>query len=155
MGKDFEVTRAGNELNILLGRELSVKNAPSLTEELGKYVGQSIERIIFDASGLTYLSSNGIRTLLFAYQDIGNHPEMVFVNCAKNIYDVLDLVGMTSIFKFKEDSVKKEAYRQKMLEDLSEEDISNLSSDRKSELEQFAANNDVVCYSMKLGQEEE
>lgn len=154
MEKDFNVTIDGKELNVFLGKELSVSNSSSLTEELGKYVNQGIERIIFDASGLTYLSSSGIRSLMFAYKDFSSHPEIVFVNCAMNIYEVLDLVGMTSIFKFKEDPVKKEEYRQKMLDDLSDEDISKLSTDRKSELEQFAANNDVVCYSMKLGQEE-
>lgn len=155
MEKDFKVTLDGNELNVFLGRELSIGNATSLTEELTKYVGQDIERIIFDATGLTYLSSSGIRSLLVAYQDLGNQPEIVFVNCAKVIYDVLDLVGMTSIIKFKEDQEKREEYRQNVLYDLSIRDVSKLSSDRNSELEQFAANNDVVCYTMKLGQEDE
>ena len=154
MEKDFEVTRDGNELNIFLGKELSIGNAPLLTEEITKYANDDIERIIFDATGLTFLASSGIRSLLFAYKEISSHPEMVFVNCAKNIYDVLDLVGMTTFIKFKDDQQKREEYREKVLSDLSLADVHNLSSSRKDDLEQLSANNDVVCYSMKLGQEE-
>lgn len=155
MDKDFKVTLDGNELNVLLGKELSIGNSASLTEELAKYIGQDIVRIIFDATGLTYLSSSGIRCLLFAYQDLSNQPELVFVNCAQVIYQALDLVGMTSFIKFREDQEKKEEYRQNVLYDLSLGEVSKLSTDRQNELEQFAANNDVVCYSMKLGQEDE
>ena len=154
MEKDFEVTRDGNELNVLLGQNLSITNATSLTEELSKYTGQGIERIVFDASGLTFLSSSGIRSLLFAYQDIGHHPEIVFVNCAKDIYNVLDLVGMTTFIKFKEDQQKREQYRQRALSDLSLGEVLERSTNRKKDLEQFAANNDVVCYSMKMGVED-
>jgi len=154
MGKDFEVTRDGDELNVFLGKELSISNAPALTGEITKFVGHGIKKVTFDATGLTFLSSSGIRSLLFAYKELSNRPEIVFLNCAKNIYEVLDLVGMTSFIKFVDDKVKKEKYREKVLYNLSIGDVNKQSSNRKEELEQFAANNDVVCYSMKLGKEE-
>jgi len=154
MKNDFEVIRDGNDLNVRLGKDLSISNATLLTEELTKYVGQGIERIIFDATGLTFLSSSGIRSLLFAYKDISSHPEVIFLNCAKDIYEVLNMVGMTTVIKFKEDQVKRDEYRQKVLYDYTLEEAQQNSKNRKSELEQFAAENDVVCYSMKLGKEE-
>ena len=154
MVTDCEVTRDGNTLNILLGKELTINNASSLTEELSKYSGQGIERIVFDATGLIYLTSSGIRTLLYAYQDLGSKPEFIFLNCAKEIYEVLDLVGMTRFIKFQESLEKKEQYRQRFIGDMSLEEVEQVATERKEKLKDFSANNDVVCYSMKLGQED-
>lgn len=154
MVTDFEVTRVENTLNILLGKDLSVDNASSLSEELSKYSGQGIERIVFDATGLIYLTSSGIRTLLYAYQDLGSKPEFIFLNCAKEIYEVLDLVGMTRFIKFQESPEKKEQYRQRFIGNLSINEVEQAATERKEKLKDFSANNDVVCYSMKLGQED-
>ena len=154
MVTDFEVTRVENTLNILLGKDLSVDNASSLSEELSKYSGQGIERIVFDATGLIYLTSSGIRTLLYAYQDLGSKPEFIFLNCAKEIYEVLDLVGMTRFIKFQESPEKKEQYRQRFIGNLSINEVEQATTERKEKLKEFSVNNDVVCYSMKLGQED-
>lgn len=154
MVTDFEVTRVENTLNILLGKDLSVDNASSLSEELSKYSGQGIERIVFDATGLIYLTSSGIRTLLYAYQDLGSKPEFIFLNCAKEIYEVLDLVGMTRFIKFQESPEKKEQYRQRFIGNLSINEVEQAATERKEKLKEFSVNNDVVCYSMKLGQED-
>jgi hypothetical protein len=78
----------------------------------------------------------------------------VFVNCAKEIYEVLDHVGMTSVIKFEESVRKKELYRQRKLCDLELGEIGQFTKERKKGLDVFAANNDVVCYSMKMGQED-
>lgn len=153
METDYEVTRDGNTLNILLGKDLTINNASSLTEELSKYSGQGIESIVFDATGLAYLTSSGLRTLLYAYQNIGSKPEIIFLNCAKEIYEVLDLVGMTRFIKFKESLEKKEQYRQRFLGDLSLVEVEKAITERKEKLKEFSVNNDVVCYTMKLGED--
>lgn len=151
--KDFEVVRDGTTLNVLLSKELSYANATTLTDEMLKYSGQGIEKVVLDATGLMFLSSSGIRSLLFAYQDLGNRPEIVFVNCAKEIFQVLDHVGLTSFIKFEESSEKRDQYRQKFLYEVSMRDAEKGVEERKNKLEQFATGNDVVCYSMKMGEE--
>ena len=80
---DFKVTLNGTALLIELGRSLNTTNAPALQEELTKYVGKPIEKVVFDASELLQLSSSGLRTVYYAKQRLGNKPEIVFVNCAK------------------------------------------------------------------------
>ena len=152
--KDFEVVRDGTTLNVLLSKELSYANATTLTDEMLKYSGQGIEKVVFDATVLMFLSSSGIRSLLFAYQDLGNRPEIVFVNCAKEIFQVLDHVGLTSFIKFEESSEKRDQYRQKILYEISMRDAEKGVEERKNKLEQFATDNDVVCYSMKMGEED-
>lgn len=129
---DFTVTKNGSALVIELQRELTTAIAPELIKELGKYKGQDVQKVVFDASQLIFLSSSGIRAVIYAKLSLGNNPEIVFVNCAKEIYDTLKLVGLTSSIKFVKVAGKKLVRRQDVLED-------------------FASNNDVVCYTMKMG----
>ena len=133
---EFTVTKNGTALVIELGRSLNTTNAPVLQEELAKYMGQAIEKVVFDASELMTLSSSGLRTVYFAKQRLGNKPEIVFVNCAKEIYNTLKMIGLASSIKFLQVESKKVVRKQE-------------------ELDEFSANNDVVCYSMKMGQDED
>ena len=94
MDNDFIVTLNGTSLVVELGRSLNTTNAPALAEELTKYKGQAIEKVVFDASELMTLSSSGLRVVYFAKQRLGNKPEIVFVNCAKEIYNTLKIIGL-------------------------------------------------------------
>ena len=135
MNNEFTVTLKGTSLVIELGRSLNTANAPELQEELAKYVGQDIEKVVFDASELLTLSSSGLRVVYFSKQRLGNKPEIVFVNCAKEIYNTLKMIGLASSIKFLQVENKRVVRKQE-------------------ELDNFAAHNDVVCYSMKLGQDD-
>ena len=137
MNNDFKVTKKGTALVVELGRSLNTANAPELQDELATYVGQEdIEKVVFDASELLTLSSSGLRVVYFSKQRLGNKPEIVFVNCAKEIYNTLKMIGLASSIKFLKVESKRVVRKQE-------------------ELDEFSANNDVVCYSMKLGQEDE
>ncbi|MBQ6377530.1 MAG: STAS domain-containing protein [Prevotella sp.] len=133
MNKDYKVTKNGTVLLVELGRSLNTANAPALQEELATYVGQPVEKVVFDASELLSLSSSGLRVVYFSKQRLGNKPEIIFVNCAKEIYNTLKMIGLAPSIKFMKVDSKKVVHRQE-------------------ELDEFAANNDVVCYSMRLGQ---
>ena len=133
---EFTVKKNGTALVVELGMSLNTVNAPALQDELATYIGQAIEKVVFDASELMTLSSSGLRTVYFAKQRLGNKPEIVFVNCAKEIYNTLKMIGLASSIKFLQVESKKVVRKQKELDD-------------------FSANNDVVCYSMKMGQDED
>jgi len=154
MEKGFEVTKDGTTLNIVLGSELSAVNASALTGELSKYYNQGIEKVVFDATRLISLTSAGIRCVFYAYQDLGSQVKIVFINCVKEIYEVLDLVGLTSIIKLEENAEKKIKYRKENLSNLSAREVEEKAKQRRSDLDSFSASNDVVCYTMKLEQED-
>ena len=151
---DIKVTKEGTTLEVLLGRELSMSNASTLMEELSKYQGQGIEKIVFNATALSLLTSKGITTIIYAHQRLGGNPEIVFLNCAKEIHNVLDHVGLTRYIKFEESLEKKKEFRQDYLSDLDKEEIDRITKERKEALDHYEAHNDIVCYSMKLGQED-
>ena len=136
MNNDFKISKNGTALIITLGRDLITTNAPVLQEELAKYMGENIEKVVFDASELMALSSSGLRVVYFAKQRLGNKPEIVFVNCAKEIYNTLKMIGLAPSIKFLKVDNKKVVRSQKSLDE-------------------FSANNDVVCYSMRLGQDDD
>ena len=100
MDKDFEVKKEGPVLTVVLGENLSVVNASALTDEINLYKGQDIEKLVFDATKLTYISSSGIRVILYCKKFLSKNPEIVFVNCNKEILDVFDLVGIIPYITF-------------------------------------------------------
>lgn len=154
MENDFVVVKDGSTLNIELGMELGTVNSPVLTEELSKYQGQEIKKVIIDATGLAYLSSSGIRVIYYIYQRIGNRPEIIFYNCPQQIYTLLESINLTSYIKFEEDAEMMANYRRK-LSKLGNAGIEQQVKQRTETLDNYEAHNDVVCYTMKLGQDDE
>ena len=100
MDKDFEVKKEGPVLTVVLGENLSVVNASALTDEINLYKGQDIEKLVFDATKLTYISSSGIRVILYCKKFLSKNLEIVFVNCNKEVLDVFDFVGIIPYITF-------------------------------------------------------
>ena len=96
----FEVRKEGAVLTVVLGANLSVVNASALTDEINLYKGQDIEKLVFDATKLTYISSSGIRVILYCKKFLSHNLEIVFVNCNKEVLDVFDLVGIIPYITF-------------------------------------------------------
>lgn len=92
--KDYEIKKDGSVLTLVLGEELSAVNAPMLLEELTSYKEQGVEKVVFDATRLAYLSSSGVRAIFYCKKYLGSNLELVFVNCCKDVMEVLDLVGI-------------------------------------------------------------
>ena len=94
MEKDYDIKLEGSVLTVVLGEDLSVTNSPALTTDIDHYKGQDVEKVVFDATKLKYISSSGVRVILYCKKYLGTSPEIVFVNCNKEILDVFDLVGI-------------------------------------------------------------
>ena len=88
-------------MTIVLGESLSAVNSPLLTEELTPYENQGIEKVIFDATNHTYISSAGIRAIFFCKKSLSEEKvEVVFLNTSNEIYEVFDLVGILPFITF-------------------------------------------------------
>jgi anti-anti-sigma regulatory factor len=146
--------RNGSTLTVVLSKERPANYFALLSEELVSYKGQGIKKIIFDATELMYLKGEGVSHVVSACKEMGSKPEVVFVNCPKEIQDMLGLVGLGTIIKFETNQALLESVREKKYHNLKEDAIQRLDEHRYKLLEEFAAKNDVVCYTMKLGQEE-
>lgn len=100
MDNQFVINQEGNTLTIVLGDQLTTGNAPALMEELNGYKGKGIEKVVFDATKLSYIASSGIRTIIFAKQKLGGNPVIEFVNCAADIRSVFEMTGLQNYISF-------------------------------------------------------
>ena len=152
-GNDFVIKKEETTLHVYLGFELSAANSTALREMLEDYRGQDISKIVFDATDLVFLSSSGIRVIIFATQEIGKDPKIVFVNCAEEIYNTFQITGLANFFSFMEDKSKVDNPDNGEAEENQWQKEYNEA--RQKQLDNFAAHNDVVVYQMKLGQDED
>lgn len=148
MDKDFKINLDGATLHVELDYELSTANAPALQKALEPYKGKDIQQIIFDATNLVFISSSGIRVIIFCTRELGKRPKIIFVNCAKEIYNSFVLTGIHNFITFVEDESKK---RDQDVSDTDNPWIQKVAENKQKMLDQYAANNDVVMYQMKLG----
>lgn len=100
MAQDFSVMMEGTILTIVLGEQLTTGNAPALMEELANYKGKTVERVVFDATAMTYIASSGIRAIIFAKQKLGGNPVIEFVNCSADIRSVFEMTGLQNYITF-------------------------------------------------------
>ena len=150
MDNNFDIKLEGTTLYINLGYELTAQNAPVLQEALMRYQGQTITKMVYDATDLVYISSIGLRVITYSYKRLGHSPKIDFVNCDQKMYEIFDIIGFTNIINFVEDEARKE---QSGVTDIKlQKKLNNL---HQQQIDYFAANNDVVMYQMKLGQEED
>ena len=147
MEYNFNISKTDKTLFITLEYQLSEDNAPKLLEELIAYKNEDIEEAVFDVTKLVYLSSSGIRVIMYIKNRFKNAPKIVFVNCAKDIRNVLDLVGFSSIIRFTEAESSDD--------DSTNEWQEKLAEMRRKDLEDYAARNSVVAHLMKMGQDDE
>ena len=108
MEENFNIKLDGTTLTVILGDELTKVNAPALLQLLSSYHGQDIRKVVFDATELVFISSAGIRCVIYARRELGEKPEIVFENCAKGIYEALQMTGLYRFISFVEDNRKKD-----------------------------------------------
>ena len=151
MEKVFNIELEGTTLRVALNFELSATNSANLQEELAKYKGLDIQEIVFDASNLVFISSSGIRVIIFCSRELGKKPKIVFVNCAKEIYESFELTGIHNFITFVEEKSPND-----VTEGLGTENEwkRRVEETKQRMLESYATNNDVVMYQMKIGKNE-
>jgi anti-sigma B factor antagonist len=146
------IRQEGSTLYVNLEFELTVANSSALQEELRKRLSPEITKIVFDATDLVYISSSGIRVIIFVKQYKNISPQVVFMNCAKEIREIFDISGISNfvIYEDEEPSAKES----EPSDDEDDEWQQKMAETKQKMLEHFSAHNDVVMYQMKLGQNE-
>lgn len=150
--ENSNIRQEGSTLYVDLEYELTFANSPALQEELKQWLSPGITKIVFDASNLVYISSSGIRVIIFVkqYKDIA--PQVVFKNCAKQIREIFDIAGISNFISYVDE--EPSAQESELSEDEDDEWQKKMAETKQKMLDHFSAHNDVVVYQMKLGQEE-
>lgn len=155
MEKDFEVKKEGTTLMITLGEELTASNTPGVIGDMLKYNGQGVEKVIFNATGLERITYDSLKTIYFAHHRLGSSPEVIFVNCEPEIKEVLEYIGLYNKIKFEENEELRKNHLTDKFGDIPLEDLKEKAKERRERIENFKAHNELVCYGIIIGKEQD
>ncbi|EWM13175.1 MULTISPECIES: STAS domain-containing protein [unclassified Kutzneria] len=80
-------------VTIRLTGELDSRSAPSLNEIIVEATESTVRRLVLLAEDLTYMSSAGLRCLVFAHQKLGRGVDIVLVGATPEVAETIRLTG--------------------------------------------------------------
>lgn len=92
----FTIDLKDGTATVELSGKLDTTNAPELVEELKTLAGKDVSKVAFMAKGLEYISSAGLRAIVFAKQKIGQNLEVFVVGATAEIIEVIKMTGFDS-----------------------------------------------------------
>ena len=98
---NIKKTREGNTMTIALEGRLDTTTAPVLEEELKKEIS-GVEELYFDFQALDYISSAGLRVLLFAQKTMNKQGKMVIKNANEDVMEIFEVTGFLDILSIEE-----------------------------------------------------
>ena len=93
---NIEKNKNGTDFAIALEGRLDTITAPQLEEEVKASI-DDITELVFDFSGLAYVSSAGLRVLLSAQKTMNEKGSMVVKNVSDEIQEIFDVTGFSDI----------------------------------------------------------
>ncbi|HOU35823.1 MAG TPA: STAS domain-containing protein [Candidatus Omnitrophota bacterium] len=94
MESKYTCTCANEILKVELCGRLDATNAEGLQTELKKFIGQKIAELVFLARDLEYISSAGLRVIIFAKQKIGADAKILLVAPRDAVLNVIKMSGL-------------------------------------------------------------
>ncbi len=92
-------TEVLNDLaKITLIGELDGSTAPQFKETIEEVAKAQIQRLVLMMSELEYMSSAGLRVLVFAKQKMGAHVNIYIVGAQEMVQDTIDQTGLHQSF---------------------------------------------------------
>ena len=95
----MEIIKTVNEnaTDIALVGRLDTTTAPDLEKELKELFEQGVSQLTMDFEQLDYISSAGLRVLLFAQKSLSENGKMMIRNVKPEIMEVFDITGFIDI----------------------------------------------------------
>jgi anti-anti-sigma factor len=80
-------------VKIALAGELDASVAPLFREQIEKVVAASAQKLVLVLTELSYMSSAGLRILIFAKQKMGAQADVFIVGAQPSILETLEMAG--------------------------------------------------------------
>ena len=87
------LSRNGKTALITLAGELDALTAPAFGQQVDRAAEGDVERLVLDMTNLSYLSSAGLRGLVFARQKMADGVQIVLVGVNDEVEQTIRLVG--------------------------------------------------------------
>ena len=92
---DIEKKLEGSKLTVKLTGRLDTVTAPQLEAELGL---DGVEEVVFEISGLDYVSSAGLRLFLSVQKTLSKRGGMTISGATEVVREVFEMTGLADIF---------------------------------------------------------
>lgn len=92
----IDKNRAGDTLTLALTGRLDTTTAPQL-EAVVKADLDGVKTLKYDFAGLEYISSAGLRVLLFSQKQMNQQGTMTITNVNESIMEVFEITGFSDI----------------------------------------------------------
>jgi anti-anti-sigma factor len=102
MSFDAHLRVTGRTATIHLAGELDATTAPALRSLIDRAGGENPDRLVLEMGELTYMSSAGIRCLVFAHQTLTAGAEIVLLDPQPDVAEVVRLAGLDRAVTFVE-----------------------------------------------------
>ena len=89
-------TENGDTTIIAVEGRLNTSTANEFGNEVKNLI-ETVENLVFDFDKVEYISSTGLRVLLFAQKEMNKRGSMKIINVSDEVYDVMQDVGFTGI----------------------------------------------------------
>jgi len=99
MAMDFSI-QEGSETQVTLCGKLDFARAPELLDALAGLKGKGISCIVFKCKDLSYISSSGIRAIIYAQQKISQNMTIKMEDVSEDVMEVLDMCGIADFIEF-------------------------------------------------------
>jgi anti-sigma B factor antagonist len=107
MSFDAFLTSSDGTATISLAGELDATTAPVLRSLIDRVGDDHADRLVLAMRDLTYMSSAGIRCLVFAHQAVTPGTEIVLLDVQPDVAEVIRLAGLDRAVTFAEGGVPR------------------------------------------------
>lgn len=92
----FDIKKTGTDLLVTLKGRLDGVVAPQLHEAMSTIYGEKVSSVTFDAKELEYISSAGLRVIVFVKQKLGEGVQLYLKDASAEIKSVMELTGFSN-----------------------------------------------------------
>lgn len=89
-------TQNGTSLTLALEGRLDTLSSPELEQELKSSLA-GVTHLEFDLKDLAYISSSGLRILLFAQKAMNKQGDMLVLHPSEMVREVFDITGFSDV----------------------------------------------------------
>lgn len=92
----IEKTQLGDRLEVAVNGKLDAVSAPQFEEEVASSL-EGVRELVIDIAEVEYLSSAGLRALLYLQQLMSEQGQLIIRNVPPIVQDIFELTGFTEI----------------------------------------------------------
>lgn len=94
------ITNKNNVYTIAIDGKLNTITSPEL-ERVFNEIEPKADKVIFDMSGVEYISSAGMRTIIYAHRKMAKKGRLTLLGLTNNVSTIINLTGFDKVLDIK------------------------------------------------------